>query len=335
MSVHNSGPCKALSKDTSVSLKGIFAIMVLLHHFHQRTGIVSHPLAGKAFELLGFLSVSIFFFYSGFGLVLSFEKKGQLYLNGFLRNRVFPLYCFNVCLIALSVLKNLLIGNKISFADILSSLCLGHTVVTYGWYIQTILQFYLLFYLVFKTVRKNHLRFRLMVATVVGYIVVRHGIAAESATYISLLAFVFGMCCGKWKTKLEDLIKKKGWILLGLAVVFLGLIGLSLVFTNRHIRYGSRILAAPVFVVLVLVIAEMLCAMNPVVINNRITKRLGTISLEIYVAQGFFFDIFRSSLFFVTNSGAYILLVGGFTLVSALLLHPIFSLIQSAVKTNK
>ena len=324
----------ALSQDVSISLKGIFAIMVLLHHFQQRTGIIMQPLIGKAFELLGFLSVSVFLFFSGYGLMTSLEKKGKRYLDDFLKNRIYPLYCINLLLILLSALKEIITGGSILLKDILSSLFLAHTIVTYGWYIQTILIFYILFYGVFTIIKNKTAGFIFLASFVVVYVIISHTMDAEPATYISSLAFILGMICSRWKGKAIRFFENKLIATMLSITVFLAFIVLSLLYTNRHVRYISRIIAAPFFVLIILVITEVVCNFNMKIIVNKVTKKLGEISLEIYVVQGFFFDIFRNNCIYVANDTMYILFVGICTLMASFLLHPLFSLIYLSFKNS-
>jgi peptidoglycan/LPS O-acetylase OafA/YrhL len=325
----------SIAKEVSVCLKGIFALMVLLHHFQQRTAIIAHPLLGKCFELLGFLSVSVFLFFSGFGLVFSYEKKGELYLENFARSRILSLYCINVFLILLSLIKNVVIGVKVTLADVLSSMLFSGTIITYGWYIQTILLFYLLFFAFFRASKKDTTGLALTVLSVITYIAVSHFMDAAPATYISALSFVLGLILAKCSHGIQVLFKHKTIVFLLSFSIFSTLIVLSLLTDNRNVRYLYRIIASPFFTITVLTTTEIICGFKKQIIVNRITKMLGSISLEIYVAQGFLFDIFRSDLIYINNTNVYVLAVGINTFLLALLLHPIFSFIKTHSVSRK
>ncbi len=71
----------SLSKETSLSLKGIFCIGIVLHHLAQRTSIgFLQPLCSA-----GTFLVAGFFFLSGYGLMAQLQEKRQR-----LPRRVFP-----------------------------------------------------------------------------------------------------------------------------------------------------------------------------------------------------------------------------------------------------
>ena len=73
------------TKNQSISIKGLFAIVVLLHHTYQQMNIckVLSPV-DYFIRSLGCLAVGVFFFISGYGLYRSMiaNKTGLSYLNG-------------------------------------------------------------------------------------------------------------------------------------------------------------------------------------------------------------------------------------------------------------
>ena len=67
-----------LSKDKCNCLKGVFAMVVLLHHLKQHSGVFSdYAVPSIIFQAMGYLSVAVFFFISGYGLAISWQKKGK------------------------------------------------------------------------------------------------------------------------------------------------------------------------------------------------------------------------------------------------------------------
>ena len=60
-----------LTKENTLALKGIFAIIVLVHHIYQYSLLVDGHV-GWMLQASGWLSVSIFFFLSGYGLTKSY-----------------------------------------------------------------------------------------------------------------------------------------------------------------------------------------------------------------------------------------------------------------------
>lgn len=83
-----------LKRETSASIKFIAAVIVALHHFSQY--ICANNLSDNIFYKIfssqgGYVSVAIFFFLSGYGLMES-ELKQHLNFNDFMRKRLFKIY---------------------------------------------------------------------------------------------------------------------------------------------------------------------------------------------------------------------------------------------------
>lgn len=73
------------SKGQSLSIKGLFALIVLLHHTYQQMNICQNlPFVDYFLRSLGYLAVGIFFFISGYGLYKSMiaNKKVSISSNG-------------------------------------------------------------------------------------------------------------------------------------------------------------------------------------------------------------------------------------------------------------
>ena len=71
-----------LSKERTVALRGILALMVLICHLHARVELFSNSILGTLFASFGYLAVAVFFFLSGYGLTESY-KKDNLTINNF------------------------------------------------------------------------------------------------------------------------------------------------------------------------------------------------------------------------------------------------------------
>lgn len=71
------------TKEQSKPLKGLFAIVVLLHHTYQKMDICQNlPFVDYFMRSLGYLGVGVFLFISGYGLFRSLEKMSDVNANG-------------------------------------------------------------------------------------------------------------------------------------------------------------------------------------------------------------------------------------------------------------
>lgn len=153
------------------SLRGLSAICILLHHISiqdafKQTGVFS------LFFYCGIFFVSIFFFYSGYGLIKSIDTKPG-YLEGFIKSRVvkslvLPFY-LNIFLCAF-----FLILTKHDF-PISKWICgtLGITLLNeYAWYPIVLILLYLTFYFLFYNLPRRSDAFYFVFLTIIFFAII-------------------------------------------------------------------------------------------------------------------------------------------------------------------
>lgn len=97
------------SKQATVPLRGLLATGIVLHHLSLRLVEASPdcPWIWSQFSFWGAPIVAVFFFLSGYGLMVSLITKGQKYLDGFLKKRllkiVLPLILCSIVFEATSI----------------------------------------------------------------------------------------------------------------------------------------------------------------------------------------------------------------------------------------
>lgn len=62
-------------------------------------------------------------------------SSGGYFVN-YLRNRILPIYCLNVFLIAVYFLLKLHVGKEFTMVELMMSFVFGKTIVQFGWYLQ-------------------------------------------------------------------------------------------------------------------------------------------------------------------------------------------------------
>ena len=180
-----------LKKEKTETLKGLFSLAVLLCHVCSRSGVGANWGLGPIYTAMGFLSVSVFFSLSGYGLAFCYENKAG-YLQTFFRNRVVPLYVLSVFFIALyAILKWVLLGS-IEVNQIISSFFIGNTVVSNGWYLQVILLFYILFFVIYSRNISIVSKKIYMFASIAVYIIISVMVGLSSTWWECALCFFLG-----------------------------------------------------------------------------------------------------------------------------------------------
>lgn len=152
---------------------------------------------------LGTLCVSLFLFFSGYGLMTSYAAKGQAYFHKFIRHRigrvVLPL--LTAYLVTLPVYR--IFAGPIDWMKVLETVGWGGPYLRFSWYVTEIIGLYLLFYL---TMRPTFLAVNVKVTILSVCIAIVMGTLAvlqQPLWYIvSLPAFVIGI----WFQRYEELI---------------------------------------------------------------------------------------------------------------------------------
>lgn len=77
---------QGFDRDTTATLRGVAMIGIVLHHIHNRFGYASPVLSS-----IGFLATGLFFFISGYGNMLSINKRNEVKLD-WLYKKVLKIY---------------------------------------------------------------------------------------------------------------------------------------------------------------------------------------------------------------------------------------------------
>lgn len=136
------------------SVKMIAAIAVVVCHLF--TFYMHHP-AWAAESQFGSLSVSIFFFLSGYGLMCSYSLKGKKYLEGFCIHRISKIIIplLTAYIIYIPILR--LINHTGGIIEAIQRLFSSNPLLPYSWYVTEITLLYLLFYLVMRFIPRYKL----------------------------------------------------------------------------------------------------------------------------------------------------------------------------------
>lgn len=144
-----------LNRESVLCLKGLFAILVLIHHLYQFSGIISinQRFFGFILQAVGYLSVGMFFFFTGYGMMLS--KTNLYYVKAIGKNRIVPLYSIYVILIFFYSFWFKIIGINYTLHDFFQSFLFGKTIVPLGWYLQASFVVYLILWFSFSVTKQD------------------------------------------------------------------------------------------------------------------------------------------------------------------------------------
>ena len=177
-----------LSKRCTDQLRGLFIVIVVLHHISER--MISPGFLVLFRAPLGYFAVGIFLFLSGLGLTKSL--KNDQYLDKFLLKKIVRVYTPLVIVNMLTIVSLVLKGDDFSIAQVLFFLLSVKFIDNSSWFIIIILLFYFLFWL--SSVVAKDEKFILMLTFLVSaYIVLSKIIGLGGWWYYSSLCFPMGV----------------------------------------------------------------------------------------------------------------------------------------------
>lgn len=323
-------------------VQGFAALAVILHHVTQEVTQYGRYDKGaiNVFVDAGVLFTGLFFFCSGYGLIVSMKGK-ENYLQGFLKKRLpavlVPFYVCNF----LFILVNLVLGRQVPPLELL--LYLSGIVMWNDqmWFIVELAVLYILFYFSFRKRKSDvsglkKMAVYIVLMNVVSLLLGHDGLPETKGLwffgewwYNTTWLFFIGMAVAVNYEKVTDFVKKRyKWLLPVGIVVFIGLHAAT-TWMLSHVGYwmeypGHRgyleklvtfLVQCPM--VIVFDLTFILISMK-VQFKNRVLSFLGVIALEMYLLQ----NIFITKLTYVIdNDVLFFAAVYGATIVLAFFVH--------------
>ncbi|MBQ1521822.1 MAG: acyltransferase family protein [Erysipelotrichaceae bacterium] len=282
--LNNSGDNRYLDKEHSTSLKGIFVAIILLSHFNQyitiEQNMFNYPYL-LFFERIGQLMVTPFLFFSGYGVMLSIDKK-KGYLDSFLKNRVLKTLIQFDLAVALYYLMNLAMGIHYDVNPLL--VLIGwDSVGNSNWYIFVLLCLYVITYLVFTILKDRKRLFQLSVLTIVSlaFIIILAQVKSDY-WYDTIPAYVLGVWYYCYKDSINRVLNKYYLVVLLLSALLTA--GLNILGYKGY--RVTNVINSAVFCILLLAVTFKL------EINNRMIGTLGNYVFEVYILQRIPYTVF-------------------------------------------
>ena len=322
-----------LSLDNTKVLRGFLAIAIVLHHISEHTD------DGHFFSMMvhaGYLIVAVFFFLSGYGLLVSFNKKGHNYLKGFWKKRILYLF-FIWFLVSLGYwLYDVYIGRmNIGVKSFLFSFIDGHPIALNSWYIIVQLLMYVCFwaaYIIPSNTLTNERRIAIVFSLLVLIAILFNRIGYSSIWYISNFAFVFGLLYAEKKQLFEIMLSNRWWVCLfitAIGFVVFSAAPLCLEYFDGEVyifRLISRMVSSVAFVAMLVVL------LFRIRLIGDFWKKLGGMSLEIYLLHGMVYSFFHSNICYINQDWLWTLLTLVVTIVIAIPTHFVSNMVAKLLQ---
>lgn len=300
------------SLKTAKCVQGFAAVGVIIHHLGQKfSNFGALPVPLNFFNDMGAYFVSIFFFFSGLGLIKSFNEK-EGYLKGFLWKRLvtvlLPFYIINLTYILVNIFAD---GARYSFGRFMADLIGLRLVSGDGWYVITAVVLYIVFFLLFRYVKNEKARYigisAFVLAYCAGVLFMGHGDGSTLFQgewwFNATPSFILGVFWARFEKPVFSFAKKHYAWLTPLAAAltvggwFLNRYALSNIsywneypgypgYKEKWICFAVQAVALPLFVATIMLIGMKLK------VNNRALSFLGGITLEVYLIHRHFITLF-------------------------------------------
>lgn len=247
-----------LSRETTTSIKGIFILMVFFSHFNSYIEYTNYfdKLYLIPFNIVGQGMVSMFLFYSGFGIMEQIKNKNN-YIKTFPVKRILNvLFQFMIAVLLYAIL-NIIIREPFSFVQLLKSLIGWESIGNSNWYIFVILYMYVITYFSFILSKRNYkIAVSLISISTIIYIIVMCYIAHKGIWwYDTALLYPLGILYSIYKKNIDKYIKKNYIFIITLLVMLIGfwkidisiikniIFGLIILLLSVNIKLGNRFLS--------------------------------------------------------------------------------------------
>lgn len=277
--------------DFELPVRGILVLLVIFNHAFENA------------YLLGNIAVSLFFCFSGYGLIKGYRKNGQEYFGrGYWKKKIesliIPYFLINVLYVLWDIF---IMGKEYDLKTIVSSFFTAE-IMTVGWYTIVIFLLYFIFYFVYHVLKiKENRKIFVLCGLESVLMIFLFIVGCGSWWYCSIFAFIVGIAKGEKLFLVEQFINKIGVTIL--VLMFIGIYGVT---------YHFDICDGIVFLVIKMWMSISICVIyyglfKKVELKSKFLRIMGKNSFLIYLIHPMFARIWqyiglddRFELLFVT-----------------------------------
>ncbi len=319
---------RILSVDNTKPLKGIMAFIIIFSHLRNCIPYFNDTYIGSILTASGYLTVGMFFFFTGYGLCESYNNKKNYY-DTFFRNRIVTFYsdCMLFCIIY--CIYYLIIGKEINFQGILTTIFVigGKTYISNGWYLQVAGFIYVCFWLVHKITKQTLYQKLLLLVLFIFYIIYCCYYIEHYSLYIQSISGLALGCLCSWEKEIFNRIMSRWKICLIVSFIFFSV---TVIIGNWYSMGILRPIIKMISVIFFIIFC--FCILKILPIKCKITKFIGKISLELYAIHGIFLSIFNKTIATGWDALIYAGEVIVFSVCSATILNLVINRMNGFIK---
>lgn len=167
---------------------------------------------------LGAQCVSLFLFFSAYGLMCAYEKKGEAYLNGFFKKRIGRILIPLFTAYAVSLPLYAIFKGPIDWHNVIRTITWGGPYLKFSWYVTEIAVLYILFYICAKISRSVKMSAVCLSAAILLLIFALF-VSKQPVWYINgLPCFIIGIWYQQYENQVLAFFNKHRWLLMSLFI---------------------------------------------------------------------------------------------------------------------
>ena len=270
-----------MNLENTSPIKGIFVWLIILSH------IKSYYIRKNKYKYMRILRhfgqkmVSLFLFYSGYGINESIEKKGIIYVKTLPKKGIILYIKFQLILL-LFFLNNLILGIKINIKKYFLSMIFKKNIGNSNWFAFTVINLYFFSYLSFAFIKnKNYIIIGVFINNIICFLhiflVYNYFYPKKTYSVDNILCFLIGQYYSLLKNFLNKIFMKNDIFYFGNTSIFI-----LIYYYFYHKKRKNIILISITNAIfsLIIVIISM-----KVRFKNEFLKSLNTHSYSIYLLQ--------------------------------------------------
>ena len=206
-------------------IRGIFVWMIILFHYVLYYKRKKYKYIYE--EILYIFDqkvVSMFLFYSGFGLFESIQKKGNKYVKTLL-TKCLKIYIKSQLIILVYLLRNIIYKIKTTLKKYLKSVIFYRNLGNSNWFVFTIILYYIYTYIAFIFIKnKRYYNLGIIIITILcgfhGYFTYNYYFPKKYFCVDNTLSFIFGFCYSLMKKYIDKILMRNDSSYFGILFIF-------------------------------------------------------------------------------------------------------------------
>ena len=274
--------------------------------------------------------VSLFLFYSGFGIYESIRKKGINYVKNLPKKAIFLFIKFQMSLL-LFLVNNLILGIKTQFKNYLLSIIFKIGIGNSYWFSFTIISFYIYSYISFIFIRNNNYIFiGILCINIISllhiHIIYNYYHPKSLPSVDNILSFNIGLYYSLIKKYSDKIVMKND-------VYYFGFLILNIVIYTYYYNYKIKSL------LIVSIINSLFCLIIILInmkikFNNEFLILLNSHSFSIYLLQRVIMKYIKFKNYFYSNNFIRFFIVFLIIIFTSCIFDNITDFINKFITTN-